>query len=72
MIRCTHVTSGLSITLPRHAFVGRFFPAAPFSATRTARRIRDAAFTLAHLDLEGAAPFVSPGGSEWVAEMVEG
>jgi hypothetical protein len=72
MIRCVNVATGLSITLPRHAFAGRFFPPAPFNIARSVRRARDAAFTLAHLDFEGVAPFVSPGGSEWVAELLEG
>jgi len=72
MIRVTQLWSGTSIELPCHAFAGRCFPRAPFSAVRTARRARDAAFVLAQLEAEGQAPFLSPGGQAWLAEIVLG
>jgi hypothetical protein len=68
-IKCTNVATGYELVVCAHAFVGRFFPAA-FSALRTARRKADGAFVLAQLDLEGSAPFVAPGGQEWLAEVL--
>jgi hypothetical protein len=70
----TNVDSGYEITLPHHAFSGRFFPSHSgiWSAALRSKRNRVGAFFLALIEMEGSAPFECAGGQKWIASSVGG
>jgi hypothetical protein len=69
MIQVTNITSGQNLTLPIHAFSGRFFPAhgGIWSSVLRAKRIRCGDFVLSQLNAQGVAAFECAGGQSWIA-----